>query len=80
MHCSAQALMWDARLPPARSGRYSEIVVAVHCITSVLALFVLVLGLAIDGFPKNDASAALNVHALAGLAIFLMTVVRLLSK
>ena len=61
---------------PAYPQRYGNRTVAIHWTTTSLVLFVFVLGLTIDSFPKKYASGALNIHALFGLSIFFISAVR----
>jgi cytochrome b561 len=58
-------------------GRYNAVAIALHWIIAALIVATFLLGLTIDDFPKDLQDAAINGHALAGLAILLLSVVRL---
>ena len=62
------------------SERYENMAIAIHWVTVPLLLFVFMLGLTIDSFPKKSASSVLNIHAIFGLSIFLISVIRVTSR
>lgn len=72
--------MASSKSEPGDHQRYDSRTIAIHWITASFVLFVFVLGLTIDSFPKKDASKALNIHALFGLSVFLISAVRVASR
>ncbi|MCI4678023.1 cytochrome b [Rhodoblastus acidophilus] len=57
--------------------RYNGAAIALHWTIAGLIVVAFVLGLTIDDFPKDMKSAAINAHALIGLAVLALSVVRL---
>lgn len=57
--------------------RYSAVARALHWLIAGLIVAAFVLGLTVDDFPKPYVSAVVNVHSLLGLAIIVLTLVRL---
>lgn len=71
---------FPAKPEPADLERYDNRTVVIHWITAPLVLFVFVLGLTVDSFPRKYAAGALNIHAFVGLSIFLISVMRITSR
>lgn len=71
---------FSSNLEPTQANRYDGKTVAIHWITVPLLVFVFVLGLTIDFLPKEYAFSALNTHALFGLSIFLISIIRVASR
>ena len=57
--------------------RYDDVAIALHWSIAVLILAAFVLGLTVDAFPKAWAGALVNTHALMGLAVLVLSIVRL---
>lgn len=57
--------------------RYNAVAIALHWSVAASIILAFVLGLTIDDFPKDMKSAAINAHALIGLAVLLLSVARL---
>jgi cytochrome b561 len=59
------------------SERYDSVAIALHWSIAVLILAAFALGLTIDAFPKAWTGALINLHALMGLAVLVLSIVRL---
>lgn len=59
------------------TARYSSTAIALHWSIAALIVIAFALGLTIDEFPKEAKSAAINAHALIGLAILVLSILRL---
>ena len=57
--------------------RYDSGAMALHWSMTLLIVAAFALGLTIDNFPKEMKSAAINAHALIGLAVLFLSVARL---
>lgn len=60
-----------------QAERYETGAVILHWTTAALIAAAFVLGLTVDDFPKAYSTAVVNLHSLIGLAILLLTVMRL---
>lgn len=65
----------DTMLPS--SQRYHSAVILIHWSVALLIGVNFVLGLTVDNFPKSWTDAVINTHALSGLAVLGLTLVRL---
>jgi cytochrome b561 len=54
------------------AGRYGSLAITLHWLLTVLVIGVGVLGLLHDTWPKNTQSFWINVHALAGLMLWVI--------
>ena len=61
----------------ATSECYDAVAIALHWSIAALVLAAFALGLTIDTFPKAWTGALINVHALMGLAVLVLSFVRL---
>lgn len=59
------------------SERYTHVAIALHWSIAGLIVIALALGLTIDLFPATLKSAAINAHALLGLAVLALSLYRL---
>lgn len=59
------------------SDRYHSVAVVLHWAAAVLIIAALALGLTVDDFPKDMTGVVINVHALMGLAVLVLSVLRL---
>ena len=59
------------------SQRYDRVATIIHWSVAFLIGVNFVLGLTVDYFPKSWTDAVINMHALAGLAVLGLTLVRL---
>ena len=57
--------------------RYAPIAIQLHWLTALLIIAAFALGLTVDNFPKAYTGAIINLHALLGVAILVLTLVRL---
>lgn len=57
--------------------RYGTVAIALHWIIVALIVVAFVLGLTVDNFPKAYVSSVINLHAIIGLSILFLTLVRL---
>lgn len=58
-------------------NRYDAIAMGLHWTIAILILVAFGLGLTVDDFPKSWEDAVVNSHALIGLAVLLLSLVRL---
>lgn len=58
-------------------NRYDAVAVVLHWSIAFLILVAFGLGLTVDDFPKAVVPAVVNIHALIGLAVLALTIVRL---
>ncbi len=58
------------------SARYHGVAILIHWSVALLILVAFVLGLTVDDFPKSWTGAIINIHALTGLAVLGLTLVR----
>jgi cytochrome b561 len=61
----------------ALSPRYNAVAMALHWSIAALIVAAFILGLAVDNFPKEIKGAVINLHALIGLAILVLSLLRL---
>lgn len=61
----------------ANITHYHTVSILIHWVVAFLIFVDFGLGLTVDSFPKSWTGAVINVHALAGLAVLLLTFVRL---
>jgi cytochrome b561 len=66
-----------AESEPARSARYDGGAIALHWVMVVLVVVVGVLGLLHDSWPRTTQAFWINVHALIGLAVWALVMVRI---
>ena len=59
------------------SQRYHSVAIVIHWSVALLIGANFVLGLTVDNFPKGWTDVVINTHALAGLAVLGLTLVRL---
>ena len=59
------------------SERYTHVAIALHWTIAWLIVIALALGLTIDLVPATLKSAAINAHALLGLAVLALSLYRL---
>lgn len=59
------------------TARYSAVARALHWLIAALIVAAFVLGLTVDDFPKPYVPSVINLHSLLGLAIIVLTLVRL---
>jgi cytochrome b561 len=64
-------------MPTTGAGRYDALAMAFHWITVVLVVAVGVMGLLHDSWPKTTQRFWINVHALLGLLLWVLVMVRL---
>ena len=57
--------------------RYHTISILIHWAVALLIFVDFGLGLTVDSFPKSWTGAIINAHALAGLAVLLLTFIRI---
>ncbi len=60
-----------------KTTRYSAVSRALHWLIAALIAAAFVLGLTVDDFPKPYVPSVVNFHSLLGLAIIVLTLVRL---
>lgn len=60
--------------------RYDTVAVVLHWTIAALIVVALALGLTVDNFPKTMTGAVINIHALMGLAVLVLSVVRLVWR
>ena len=53
--------------------RYAPIAIQLHWLTALLIVAAFALGLTVDNFPKAYTGAIINLHALLGVAILVLT-------
>jgi cytochrome b561 len=61
---------------PHQPGRYDSAAIAFHWLTFLLVVIVGTLGLLHDDWPKQTQSFWINIHAVLGLSLWLLLVVR----
>lgn len=59
------------------SQRYDSVAIALHWTIAALILIAFALGLTVDDFPKAYGPMVVNIHALLGVAVLVLTLVRL---
>ena len=59
------------------NARYGDAAIAFHWTAALLVVVVGVLGLLHDSWPKTTQKSWINIHALLGLLLFLLTLIRL---
>ncbi len=64
-------------LRPDRLQRYTPVAVALHWAMAVLVVWVGVLGLLHDSWPRGTQAYWINVHALSGLLLFTLLLARI---
>jgi cytochrome b561 len=57
--------------------QYDLIAIALHLSVAGLVVVAFMLGLAADGFPKDDAERVINMHVLIGLTVLVLAIGRL---
>jgi cytochrome b561 len=67
----------DLESAMTNSDRYDDVAIALHWSIAVLILAAFVLGLTVDVFPKSWTGALVNVHALMGLGVLVLSILRL---
>jgi cytochrome b561 len=67
----------EALYPKPPEGRYGPGAIAFHWATALLVVWVGVLGLMHDSWPRRTQSAWINVHALCGLLLLALVIARL---
>ena len=63
--------------PPSAELRYDRVAIALHWIMAVLIVVVGVLGLLHDSWPRHSQAVWINVHALIGLCVWGLIMVRM---
>ena len=66
--------------PPDRNssyGRYGTVAIRLHWLAALLVVVAGTLGLFLDSWPKATKVFWINIHAMIGLAVFLLILVRL---
>lgn len=58
-------------------GRYDSVAIALHWSIAALIGIAFIIGLTVDDFPKEMTGMVINIHALLGLTVLLLSVVRL---
>ena len=66
----------QSRLPPAVL-RYDRVAIALHWIMAALIVVVGTLGLLHDSWPRHSQAFWINLHALIGLSVWVLIIVRL---
>jgi cytochrome b561 len=61
----------------ALSQRYSAVAIALHWSIAALIVIAFGLGLTVDNFPKDIKGAVINLHALIGLSVLVLSLARL---
>jgi cytochrome b561 len=69
--------MFEKELRAMQPNRYDAIAIGLHWTVAIFILVAFGLGLTVDEFPKDWEDAVVNSHALIGLAILLLSLVRL---
>ena len=64
-------------LPAPAALRYDRVAIALHWIMAALIVVVGVLGLLHDSWPRHSQAFWINLHALIGLSVWVLIVVRL---
>jgi cytochrome b561 len=64
----------------ASSARYGTVAILFHWSIAALIVLAFALGLTVDLFPKDWIGAVINTHALLGLAVLVLSVLRLLWR
>ncbi|WP_298354797.1 cytochrome b [Rhodoblastus sp.] len=59
------------------AGRYDTVAIALHWSIALLILLAFALGLTVDDFPKAWEARVVNFHALIGVAILVLSIIRL---
>ena len=69
-------------LPPAPAGseRYGVWAITLHWVLFVLLVVVGTLGLLHDSWPKNSQAFWINVHALCGLSLWILLILRFVGR
>jgi cytochrome b561 len=67
-------------VPPTDSKRYGTWAIAVHWILFVLLVVVGILGLLHDSWPKRSQAFWINIHALIGLSLWILLMLRFLGR
>ena len=68
----------DSVLDPAPAvQRYDRVAIALHWVMAVLIVLVGTLGLLHDSWPRKSQGFWINLHALIGLAVWTLILVRL---
>ncbi|WP_296712266.1 cytochrome b/b6 domain-containing protein [Rhodoblastus sp.] len=62
------------------SERYDSVAIALHWSIAALIGLAFVIGLTVDDFPKEMTGAVINVHALLGLTVLLLSLFRLVWR
>jgi cytochrome b561 len=70
----------EAAVTPDNSARYGSVAVALHWCVFALVVVVGVLGLLHDSWPDKTQAFWINIHALCGLLLWLLVVVRFLWR
>jgi cytochrome b561 len=66
-----------ARKPATSIRRYSPVAISLHWIMAALILFSGVLGLLLDGWPKDTKLFWINIHAQVGLLVLVLLLARI---
>ena len=58
------------------NDKYSKGIIIIHWISSLLIISIFVLGLSMDGLKVSDKVELLKPHAVLGLLLFILTIIR----
>lgn len=61
---------------PSQLERYSPVAITLHWVMALLILFSAVLGLLLDGWPKDSKVFMINIHAQVGLLVIYLLIWR----
>jgi cytochrome b561 len=73
-------LAYDFPVIPAPPTRYTSAAIVSHWLMAVLMIVVGVLGLLHDTWPRSTQAYWINVHAMIGLALWLLVIARILRR
>jgi cytochrome b561 len=67
-------------VPSTAVGRYGRWAIATHWLLFVLVVVVGILGLLHDSWPKRSQAFWINIHALIGLSLWILLMLRFLGR
>ena len=67
-------------MSPAPVQRYNRLSISLHWLSAVLIVLLFIGGLTIDAFPKDWKSAVINLHAIGGLALLALVLLRIVWR
>ena len=66
----------NSAVEPSLPARYSPVAITLHWVMAALILFSAILGLLLDGWPKDSKLFMINIHAQVGLLVIYLLIWR----